>query len=160
MILRHLAKTKAMVKPRQALDASRDQLLILFLQNKRLQLSPSPYPVSESDSQALGSLPVHALRLWGQTVPDGTTASQPDMQLLQPAQSPIVWLLALTVVCELMALAASEDPSTVQNGYTPTASPRRTQKPFPRSSQVAVRFHQENRILLALPVIASAAMSV
>ena len=69
--------------------------------------------------------PVHALRLWRQTVRYCPATSKPDMQLLQPAQSPIVWLLALTVVSQLMTLAASKDPATVQNGYAPTTSPRR-----------------------------------
>jgi hypothetical protein len=68
------------------------------------------------------SLPVHALRLWRQAVRYCPAASKPDMQLLQPAQCSIMWLLTLTVVCKLMTLTAGEDPATVQNGYAPTAS--------------------------------------
>ena|SRR5215469_869075 len=57
--------------------------------------------------------PVHAFGLWRQTICHRSAAPKPDMELLSAAQSPVVWLLPLALICKLMTMTAIEDAATV-----------------------------------------------
>jgi len=110
--------------------------------------------------QACEGAPVHSLRFATRIIYDVWCPGQPLPDAVRSSDSAAVRGFPLALVGKIVAVAAGEDCTVVENRHASPASRRRTAKPWARSPEVARSPIQPHRVVLIFPLFPGATVTI